>query len=100
MRIMFAAALVAAVALAAPALAEEPAEQIVNGTFDTGTAPWWGTGNSRRSSRRRPLCADVPGGTVNPWDAIIGQDDVPLSRARRTSSRSSPRPPRRASSGP
>ena len=24
------------------------------------------------------LCVDVPGGTVNPWDVIIGQDYIPL----------------------
>jgi endoglucanase len=24
------------------------------------------------------LCAEIPAGTVNPWDAIIGQSDIPL----------------------
>ncbi|WP_326561196.1 glycoside hydrolase family 9 protein [Micromonospora sp. NBC_01796] len=53
-------------------------EQIVNGTFDGGHAPWWGTGNLTLDSSTGRLCADVPGGTVNPWDVIIGQDNVPL----------------------
>ncbi|GAA1873347.1 cellulase [Asanoa iriomotensis] len=61
----------------APAAAEGP-EQIVNGTFDNGHAPWWATGNLTLDSSSGQLCADVPGGTVNPWDAIIGQDNIPL----------------------
>ncbi|SNT64599.1 endoglucanase [Asanoa hainanensis] len=60
-----------------PAAAEGP-EQIVNGTFDSGHAPWWATGNLALDSSSGQLCADVPGGTVNPWDAIIGQDNIPL----------------------
>jgi endoglucanase len=71
----FAAALLAAVALAAPALAQEPAEQISNGGFD-GTAPWWWTGNLSPTNPDGRLCAAVPGGTTNPWDAIIGQDNI------------------------
>nr|WP_239126512.1 glycoside hydrolase family 9 protein [Asanoa siamensis] len=61
----------------APAGAEGP-EQISNGTFDSGHAPWWATGNLTLDSSSGQLCADVPGGTVNPWDAIIGYDNVPL----------------------
>src|SRR5689334_12581931 len=60
------------------ALAAEPAEQIVNGTFDAGTAPWWWTGNSPASVVNGQLCAAIPGGTVNPWDAIVGQNDLHL----------------------
>jgi endoglucanase len=56
----------------------EPPEQIVNGTFDSGHAPWWGTGNVTLDSSSGELCADIPGETVNPWDVIIGQDNVPL----------------------
>ncbi|WP_395839714.1 glycoside hydrolase family 9 protein [Cystobacter fuscus] len=61
----------------APALAQSP-EQIVNGTFDSGHAPWWGTSNITLDSSSGELCADIPGATVNPWDVIIGQDNVPL----------------------
>ncbi|WP_336212276.1 glycoside hydrolase family 9 protein [Nonomuraea sp. LPB2021202275-12-8] len=74
-----AAALFLTIALTpAPAQAAEGPEQIVNGTFDTGTAPWWGTGNLTLEVDDGRLCADIPGGTANPWDAIIGQDNLPL----------------------
>ncbi|MET8862123.1 glycoside hydrolase family 9 protein [Nonomuraea sp. NPDC004580] len=60
------------------AAADEGPEQIVNGTFDTGTAPWWGTANITPAVEDGRLCADIPGGTANPWDVIIGQDNLPL----------------------
>jgi endoglucanase len=53
-------------------------EQIVNGTFDDGTAPWWWTENAPASLVEGQLCAEVEGGTINPWDAIIGQDNLTL----------------------
>ncbi|MEV1167219.1 glycoside hydrolase family 9 protein [Nonomuraea sp. NPDC049784] len=63
---------------AATAQADEGPEQIVNGTFDAGTAPWWSTGNLTLAVDGGRLCADIPGGTANPWDVIIGQNDIPL----------------------
>ncbi|WUV78030.1 glycoside hydrolase family 9 protein [Streptomyces sp. NBC_01477] len=70
-------------ALVAPAgaagAADEPPEQIVNGDFSNGgTAPWWWTANNPASVVDGRLCADIPGDTANPWDAIIGQSDLPL----------------------
>ncbi|MDG4790097.1 glycoside hydrolase family 9 protein [Micromonospora sp. WMMD1102] len=62
----------------ATAAADEAPEQIVNGTFDDGHAPWWGTANISLDSSTGQLCAAIPGGTVNPWDVIIGQDVVAL----------------------
>ncbi|WP_309225161.1 glycoside hydrolase family 9 protein [Salinispora sp. H7-4] len=53
-------------------------EQIINGTFDDGHAPWWSTANLTLDSSDGRLCTDVPGGTINPWDAIIGQDNISL----------------------
>ncbi|MFV2017725.1 glycoside hydrolase family 9 protein [Micromonospora sp. LOL_023] len=68
-----------ALTAATPAHAQDEApEQIVNGTFDDGHAPWWGTPNITLDSSSQQLCADIPGGTINPWDVIIGQDDIPL----------------------
>jgi endoglucanase len=68
-----------ATAVQAPAARAEGPEQIVNGTFDSGaTAPWWGTANITLAVSEGRLCADVPGGTTNPWDVIIGQDNIPL----------------------
>lgn len=63
---------------AVPAQADE-VNQIRNGDFSSGTAPWWGTENIQLNVTDGMLCVDVPGGTVNPWDVIIGQDDIPLS---------------------
>jgi endoglucanase len=70
-------ALLFAATLAAPA-----AELTVNGGFDAGTQGWWATANLSLSVRDGKLCADVPGGASNPWDAIIGQDNVPLEKGR------------------
>ncbi|MDQ1286899.1 MAG: endoglucanase [Actinomycetota bacterium] len=53
-------------------------EQISNGTFDTGTAPWWSTANTPIEPRDGALCASVTGGTTNPWDAIVGINNIPL----------------------
>ncbi|WP_253767548.1 glycoside hydrolase family 9 protein [Goodfellowiella coeruleoviolacea] len=55
-----------------------PVEQINNGGFDEGTASWWWTANSPGQVVDGQLCADVPAGTTNVWDAIIGQNDIPL----------------------
>ncbi|MEV4833457.1 glycoside hydrolase family 9 protein [Nonomuraea sp. NPDC049486] len=78
-RLAAALALLTAFALATPAhAADEGPEQIVNGTFDEGTGPWWGTGNLTLGVDDGRMCVDVPGGTANPWDVIIGQDNLPL----------------------
>ncbi|RKN39726.1 carbohydrate binding domain-containing protein [Streptomyces hoynatensis] len=74
-------------ALGAPALAAAPAgdvgaqaELIVNGGFDDDYGvPWWWTENSPGTVVDGQLCAEVPGDTTNVWDAIIGQDDIPLT---------------------
>ena len=53
-------------------------EQIDNGTFDSGSAPWWSTGNTPTAVTNGQLCATVPAGTTNAWDAIVGHNDIPL----------------------
>ena len=53
-------------------------EQVDNGTFDTGSAPWWSTANVPVAVSNGQLCATVPAGTTNPWDAIVGHNDIPL----------------------
>ncbi|MGW3652645.1 glycoside hydrolase family 9 protein [Streptomyces sp. NPDC000878] len=60
-----------------PADADE-IEQVKNGTFDTTTAPWWTTSNVTAGLSDGALCADVPGGTTNRWDAAVGQNDITL----------------------
>ncbi len=62
---------------ASPAAADE-VEQLKNGTFDTTTDPWWTTSNVTAGLSDGQLCADVPGGTTNRWDAAVGQNDVTL----------------------
>jgi len=76
-------ATVAALALAGGVLTAatahaEPTEHVQNGTFDAGTAPWWWTENAPAEVVDGQLCAPIPAGTVNPWDAILGQNDIPL----------------------
>ncbi len=60
--------------------AEDDALFVVNGTFDDGDTSWWSTENLIESidTASGALCVDVPGATVNPWDAIVGQDGFTL----------------------
>jgi endoglucanase len=58
----------------------DPVELIQNGTFDSGTAPWWWTGNAPAEVVDGRFCAQIAGGTTNPWDAIIGQNDLTLQQ--------------------
>jgi len=66
---------------AGPAAADE-VEQLKNGTFDTTTAPWWTTTNVTAGLSDGQLCADIPGGTTNRWDAAVGQNDVTLVKGQ------------------
>ncbi|WP_199434688.1 glycoside hydrolase family 9 protein [Qaidamihabitans albus] len=63
---------------ASVAAAQQPAEQVSNGDFAEGLPPWWHTENTPATVLDGTLCADVPGDTANPWDAIIGQNDIAL----------------------
>lgn len=65
-------------ALPAGRAAADEVEQLKNGTFDTTSAPWWTTTNVTAALSDGQLCADVPGGTANRWDAAVGQNDVTL----------------------
>ncbi|MBO0868967.1 MAG: glycoside hydrolase family 9 protein [Micromonosporaceae bacterium] len=77
--------LVAAVALAIAACTviagsanADPVEQVQNGGFDNGLSPWWWTGNLAPAVDNGQMCVTIPGGTTNPWDAIFGQNDIPM----------------------
>ncbi|ARQ72243.1 glycoside hydrolase family 9 protein [Streptomyces marincola] len=64
----------------ATSTAAEGPQLIENGDFASGvTAPWWWTPNAPASVVDGRLCAQAEGGTVNPWDVIVGQDDLPLT---------------------
>jgi endoglucanase len=77
---VFLAPLLTVATLAAtPARAAEGAfERVLNGTFDSVKTPWWSSGGTPSTVSLGRLCADVPGGTVNAWDSMIGQNDIPL----------------------
>jgi endoglucanase len=47
-------------------------ELIQNGTFTTSTTNWW-SNNAPISVDAGQLKSVVPGGTTNPWDAMLGQ---------------------------
>src|SRR5690349_787459 len=55
------------------------AELVSNGGFDD-TSGWWATQNLKLESVGGQLCTIVPGGTTNPWDAIVGTNDIPLKK--------------------
>lgn len=65
---------------ATQASAAADASPVINGTFDEGSAPWWATENLVDSvdTSTDAMCVAVPGATVNPWDAIVGQDGFNL----------------------
>ena len=69
--------LIVAGSVIAPAIADD-GENVRNGDFSAGTDQWWSTGNVTMSVVDGRLCANVPGGTSNPWDAIVGQNDISL----------------------
>ncbi len=55
-------------------------EHIVNGTFDGGTVdPWWPPETPVVDGQ---MCATVPPGTVNSWDAIVGHDKLGLVQGK------------------
>jgi endoglucanase len=56
---------------------EEPAEQVVNGDFSNGSTGWFSFPDPGAVTDG-VFCADVQGGTANPWDAIVGQNDITL----------------------
>ncbi|WP_223167548.1 glycoside hydrolase family 6 protein [Nonomuraea sp. SYSU D8015] len=80
MAITVSAATALSVVIAAPAAAAQ--ELVVNGTFASGTAPWWASANTSMAVDAGRLRVDVAGGTANPWDAMIGQNDIPLAEGK------------------
>lgn len=60
-----------------PAMADN---LVVGGSFDTGPGPFWATSNLSLVASEGTLCANIPGGTLYPWDAVIGVNDLPLEK--------------------
>ncbi|WP_430868764.1 glycoside hydrolase family 9 protein [Demequina aurantiaca] len=71
---------IAAALVATPAASAADAPEVTNGAFDDGDDSWWATEDLVDSvdTSSGAMCVDVPGGTVNPWDAIVGQDSFNL----------------------
>ena len=66
------------VGLAPPAHADAY-QRVLNGSFAAGKTPWWSSGSTpSQVDAGGRLCANVPAGTVNPWDSMIGENDIPL----------------------
>ncbi|WP_433241290.1 glycoside hydrolase family 9 protein [Streptosporangium sp. CA-135522] len=80
-RVACALMLVATVVPAVPAQAATY-ERLRNGSFDIDLAYWWSTKNLTGHRVNGELCATVPAGTVNAWDVMIGQSDVPFERGQ------------------
>lgn len=62
-----------------PAVAQ--GENLIHGgTFKTSKGAFWSSDTIKLSPRNGQLCADVPGGIANPWDALVGIDRLPLDK--------------------
>jgi endoglucanase len=68
------------VSLTSDATAPPPTgvEQLENGDFADGTSGWYSYGTTATGVDDGRLCATVPSGLPNPWDAGIGQNGVAL----------------------
>jgi endoglucanase len=73
-------ALVAASLSMTTAAAAEGPELVADGGFDLGPGAWWSTAGTAIAVVDGELCATVPGGTAQPWDAIVGLNGIPLTR--------------------
>lgn len=53
-------------------------ELLQNGDFSSGLSPWWTTASINPDTTSGELEAVITSGGVNPWDAIVGQHNVPV----------------------
>lgn len=53
-------------------------ELLVNGDFSSGLAPWWTSSISSSTSSGELEAVILNGGGTNPWDALVGQHNVPV----------------------
>lgn len=54
------------------------AADVTNGDFEVGEAGWFNYGFSSASFDGGEFCGVAPGGTTNPWDIAMGQNDLVL----------------------
>lgn len=60
-------------------MTQDPREKVYNGCFNDGDAGWF-SANAQMSTVDGKLRVEVPGGTGQPFDVIVGQNDVLLRR--------------------
>lgn len=66
-------------ALLLTTLPAQAANLVKNSGFKAGIDPWWKTPMSLKMTIiDGALCMNVPGGSAEIWDVIVGQNDIPL----------------------
>ncbi len=68
--------------LASAAVPAGAAELVRNGTFESDTGDWWTTSGTTAVTANGEMCVTAPPGTVNQWDAIVGQNELPLEQGK------------------
>jgi endoglucanase len=66
-----------------PAASLPVQELLANGGFGSSLAPWWTSGNQTASTAGGALQVTILDGRVNPWDTLVGQNDVMLLQGGR-----------------
>ncbi|MET7935147.1 glycoside hydrolase family 9 protein [Streptomyces sp. NPDC005322] len=61
-------------------MAQSPLEKVFNGGFDEAADGWFASDEAPVSVVGGKLCADVPGGTSQPYEVIIGQNEIWLQK--------------------
>jgi len=78
-RLTFAATALVAATLGFATRTARAADQIPDGNFDAALGAWYAYGVAAGPSLTAgALCVDTQDGTVNPWDAAIGRNDLPV----------------------
>ena len=73
--------LLAAALLAVSALPATAANLIANGGFAHGADPWWKSPlELKQTYGSGEMCTGIPGGSVEIWDLIVGQNDISLKK--------------------
>ena len=62
----------------AAAQADERTELLANGSFEGDLAPWWTTPTVTAEVGESGACLDIVDAGTNPWDAILGQHEIPV----------------------
>ena len=76
------AVIVTLVGFAGLATAQEDArvELFKNGSFAEGVAPWWSTDTVSATTDADGVCLKINDAGENPWDAILGQHEIPVAQ--------------------